>query len=87
MAALVHHLEECPARFGSEGLTLRRLLTGMRSKLPIGPDAASTDRLGRALDSFVEAQIHGVVDLQRDVCSADTFAGQRKDRRGDSKGD
>ena len=67
MAALAHHLEAYPAPLGSEGLTLHRLVAEMRSKLPIVPEGVSADRLGRALDSFVEAQVHGAVDLQRDV--------------------
>ena len=67
MAALAHHLEAVPAPFGYPGLTLHRLLTEMGTKVPIVPDGVSADGLGRALDSFVEAQVHGTVDLRRDV--------------------
>jgi hypothetical protein len=66
MAALTHHIESFPAPLGFEGLTFQRFVTEVQARLPILPDG-SANQLGRALDSFVEVQVHGSVDLQRDV--------------------
>lgn len=67
MAALASHLESTPAPLGVPGLTLARLLQGMANGLPFPPDPPPAHGLGRALDSFVEAQVHGTVELARDV--------------------
>ena len=39
----------------------------MRAGVPCAPRGAQADRPGRALDSFVEAQVHGPVELARDA--------------------
>lgn len=67
MLALAHHLEAVPAPLGCEGLDLARLVTRMSAALPITPEGESSTEMGRALDSFVEAQVHGRIDLRRDV--------------------
>ena len=67
MAALLNHVEQEPAPLGVERLGVRDFIQAMRGGLPCTPPGVSGDRLGRALDSFVEAQIHGSVDLARDV--------------------
>jgi len=67
MAAVLRHVEEEPAPFGVPGLTVRGLVAAMRAGLPGAPRGVTDDRLGRALDTFVEAQVHGPVDLARDV--------------------
>jgi hypothetical protein len=66
MVALAHHLDAVSAPLGVEGLSLQRLLSDLRSEIPI-PTGLGPDARGRALDSFVEAQVHGRVDLGRDV--------------------
>jgi hypothetical protein len=67
MAALARHLQSDPRALGCEGLTLDRLLHGMHAGVPVDPPGDTPDQVGRALDSFVEAQVHGTVDLERDV--------------------
>ena len=69
LAALVDELLRGSGAFGDDGLTLAGLVARLR-------DAESWTRhgrLGHALDSFVEAQIHGPIDLTTDVreCVAD----------------
>lgn len=66
MAALLQHVEREPAPLGVPGLTVRALLAAMRAGLPCAPPGVSPTRPGRALDSFVEAQVHGPIDLARD---------------------
>jgi hypothetical protein len=66
-AALLRHVEEEAAPLGVPGLTVRDLIEAMRAGLPCAPPGVSKDRPGRALDTFVEAQVHGSVHLERDV--------------------
>jgi len=67
IAPLARHLDRVPAPLGVEGLSLSALIGGMSRELPILPDKKSADRYGRALDTFVEAQIHGPIRLSADV--------------------
>jgi hypothetical protein len=66
LAALVDELVRGNGAFGDDRLTLADLVARL---LTDGRDAGNKAGwpLGRALDSFVEAQIHGPVDLQTDV--------------------
>lgn len=67
MADLLQHVEEESAPLGVSGLTVGDLVAALRAGVPCAPRGVSSDRLGRALDSFVEAQVHGPVELARDV--------------------
>lgn len=67
IAALLRHVEADPAPLGVPGLTVRDLVAAMRTRVPCLPPGASRERQGRALDSFVEAQVHGDVVLARDA--------------------
>jgi len=67
IAALLRHVEEDPAPLGVPGLTVRDLVEAMRAGVPCSPPGVARERPGRALDSFVEAQVHGPVALARDV--------------------
>ena len=67
MADLLDHVEEVPAPLGVSGLTVRDLIEAMRAGVPCTPRGVSNDRPGRALDTFVEAQVHGPVELMRDA--------------------
>jgi hypothetical protein len=67
MAALLRHVEEESAPLGVTGLTVHELIDAMRAGVPCAPRGVSRERPGRALDTFVEAQVHGPVDLKRDV--------------------
>jgi hypothetical protein len=66
LAALVDELVRGKGAFGDDRLTL----AGLVARLQADTEARETKvgrPLGRALDSFVEAQIHGPIDLQTDV--------------------
>lgn len=67
MAELAFHLESVPRPLGCEGLGLGELVTRMKAALPFAPVGGSPEQMGRSLDSFVEAQVHGPVELARDV--------------------
>ncbi|MGI9627885.1 MAG: DUF3626 domain-containing protein [Longimicrobiales bacterium] len=67
MVGVADHMQEHAAPFGVEKLGLREFLDAMAGQLPIVPPRMPADQLGRALDSFVEAQVHGPIDLKRDV--------------------
>jgi hypothetical protein len=67
LAALLRHVEEDPAPLGVGGLTVGGLVAAMRENVPCALPGVSPERSGRALDSFVEAQVHGPVELGRDV--------------------
>ena len=66
LAALVDALGRRKGAFGDDQLRLEALVT----RLVAAPETQGSEfgtRLGRALDSFIEAQIHGPVDLRTDV--------------------
>lgn len=63
LAPLFEHLVATGEVLGRTGLDVPRLLDAWLSP----GDAAPTPRLGRALDAYIEAQIHGPIDLARDV--------------------
>lgn len=67
LLALARHLESVESPLGCEGLGLAELLSRMREALPFPPADGSPEKMGRALDSFVEAQVHGPVLLELDV--------------------
>jgi hypothetical protein len=67
MAELVRHLESVPLPLGCEGLNFTELVSRMKAALPFAPGGGSPEQMGRSLDSFVEAQVHGPVELARDV--------------------
>ncbi len=67
LLALAHHLASVPDALGCEGLDLGELVTRMSAALPFAPPGGSPGRMGRALDSFVEAQVHGPIELGRDA--------------------
>ena len=52
---------------GIENLTVRGLLERVCRELPSSPPDPALRTAGRVLDSCVEAQVHGPIDLQRDV--------------------
>jgi Protein of unknown function (DUF3626) len=52
---------------GVENLTVSRLLEYVCRELPSDPPDPSAGQAGRVLDTCVEAQVHGRIDLQRDV--------------------
>lgn len=52
---------------GIEDLTVSRLLDSLRRELPSPPPDPTHGPAGRVLDSCIEAQVHGRVDLRRDV--------------------
>jgi len=67
LLALAGHLESVESPLGCEGLGLADLMARMGESLPFAPADGSGNTMGRALDSFVEAQVHGPVELDRDV--------------------
>ena len=52
---------------GIGNLTIPRLLDILRRELPLPPADPSTGTPGRVLDTCVEAQIHGPIDLRCDI--------------------
>jgi hypothetical protein len=52
---------------GVENLTVPRFLEYLSTELPLSRSDPSVPPAGRVLDSGVEAQVYGPVDLQRDV--------------------
>ncbi len=66
-AALLRHVEVDPAPLGVPGLAVGELVGAMRAGVPCAPRGARGGGPGRALDSFVEAQVHGPVELARDA--------------------
>jgi len=67
MAPLLAQLEQGSGAFGTDDLTVAGLLDQLThglSKPLLDPE---TRPLGRALDSFIEAQIHGDIRLSQDV--------------------
>jgi hypothetical protein len=52
---------------GVDGLTVDGLVESLCRDLPAPRPDSSTGRPGRVLDSCIEAQVHGRVDLRRDV--------------------
>ena len=67
IAHLARHLDTIPGPLGVQGLRLAGLIRGMSLELPIALEQKSADENGRALDTFVEAQVHGPVSLSADV--------------------
>lgn len=67
LLALAGHLESVASPLGCEGLGLAELISRMGGTLPFLPADGSPEKMGRALDSFVEAQVHGPVELDGDV--------------------
>ena len=66
MAALLDEVREGHGALGVPGLTVAALLAHIAH--PPDPDRdRSTAPLGRALDSFMEAQVHGTIRMARDV--------------------
>ncbi|HEX9886395.1 MAG TPA: DUF3626 domain-containing protein, partial [Longimicrobiales bacterium] len=67
MAALAEHVGAADSPLGMKGLTFEELLVRLGDHVPIPRVGVPPHVPGRALDSFVEAQVHGPIDLQRDV--------------------
>jgi len=78
MAALLSEVATCKGArvpwppfvaptLGIENLTIPRLLDVLCRELPLAPANPSTGAPGRVLDSCVEAQVHGPIDLRYDV--------------------
>lgn len=75
LAPLARHLESFPTPLGVRGLSFSGLIKGMSREVPIAREQKVSiareqevgDHHGRALDTFVEAQVHGPVSLARDV--------------------
>lgn len=67
MAPLLSQLDRGEAAFGVDNLTVSGLLAQLTTGL-CRPFRDPQDRpLGRALDSFIEAQVHGEIRLDKDV--------------------
>ncbi len=66
LAALVDELVRGDGAFGNDRLTLAGLVARLHTDVDTREGRARRP-LGRALDSFVEAQIHGPIDLRTDV--------------------
>ena len=67
MAPLLAQLERGSGAFGIDDLTVAGLLDQLTSGLSKPSFDPQTRPLGRALDSFIEAQIHGDIRLNQDV--------------------
>ena len=67
MANLILELEKGQGAFGVSNLTINILLNQLREGLSVPYQDPSNRPLGRALDSFIEVQIHGKIDLREDV--------------------
>jgi Protein of unknown function (DUF3626) len=66
MADLLRHVEEDPAPLGVGGLAVRDVVAALRQGVPCTAGLAG-ELPGRAIHSFVEAHVHGPVELARDV--------------------
>jgi hypothetical protein len=67
MVPLLAEIENGKESLGVRDLTVERLLTYLRTELSSPyPDPSNLEH-GRSLDSFIEAQVHGTVDLGVDV--------------------
>jgi hypothetical protein len=68
LGALMDDVRSRGATLGASGLDERALLERLLRELPSSARTQpSNDRLGRALDEYIEAQVHGPVSLHRDV--------------------
>jgi predicted nucleotidyltransferase len=67
MAALMNDIEREHGGLGADGLGIAELLEQLTHGICRPFQDPSTRPLGRALDSFVEAQVHGRIDLRNDV--------------------
>lgn len=67
MSPLLAQLEQGRGAFGSDDLTVAGLLDHLAHGLSESPCDPRTRPLGRVLDSFIEAQLHGDIRLDRDV--------------------
>jgi hypothetical protein len=66
LVALIDELVRGNGAFGDDRLTLTGLVARLLTDTEV-PERKVGRPLGRALDSFVEAQIHGPIDLRSDV--------------------
>ena len=69
LAAMVDDLTRGNGAFGDDGLTLAGLVARIHAdnEAREAHESQVGRALGRALDSFIEAQIHGPIDLETDV--------------------
>jgi hypothetical protein len=67
MAALILEIEKGQGALGVNNLTVKALLMQLRQGLSAPYREPSTRSLGKTLDSFIEAQIHGKINLYEDV--------------------
>jgi hypothetical protein len=67
MAALLEAITRDRRGLGLPSLDVTRLLGSVAHDIARPYDGPAGRRLGRSLDSFVEAQVHGPVELARDV--------------------
>lgn len=67
LAAILREIERGDGAFGVRGLTVAGFLHRLTHELPQPFLDPSSQPLGRALDSFVEVQVHGRIDLREDV--------------------
>lgn len=67
LVALLEQIETCGATLGMDGLTVPALLDYLAHGLAELPDDPASRRMGRVLDDYIEAQVHGPVTLHADV--------------------
>ena len=67
LAPLLQQLESGSGAFGLQDLTIHGLLDHMQHPGREKPASAERQALGRSLDSFIEAHVHGGVRLSNDV--------------------
>jgi hypothetical protein len=67
MAALLAEVERGQGSLGIGDVTVAALLTRLPLELASPRRDPATATPGRALDSFIEAQVHGAIDLQADA--------------------
>lgn len=67
MAALLAEIETTGSALGLDQLTVPTFLTLLSRELAQPRGTPATGRVGRALDAYIEAQVHGMINLHTDV--------------------
>ena len=67
MAALLQDIEETGSALGSDGLSVAGFLDYLACEFPTAPDDPARLPVKRNLDEYIEAQVHGPIELGWDI--------------------